>query len=797
MSRASTKENLYLYDGWQNLSGGMDSSRTPDLIDPSNFSLAVNVTVRGGKPRTRPGFKKITVTPREDLGTEFVEGAFYVNNEFFLGGDSYYRTSDRTSYLIANYGGHIVKIDPTQKTAEKLDIPNQVFTSIKTLVADKRTYFCQVEDYVVIQNGIDIPLIFNVVTEEIRWARTGTNNPKKFLFEVTRIGTEAIIRTTTPHGFQVGDYIEIQGTDPEAYEGNHYVTEVVDQFEFKYDLGEDSPTTPATIEDGISYTRFVPEVPTGLFMAFGQGRLFVVSPNRTEFLAGDILYGDVRGTKENALRFTETQYLAEGGSFSLPASMGQITGMSFASIQDTSTGQGPLFVFGDYGIGSFDVSLPRASIVNPQTFQVVVPGWKDAAIQRVALTRMGCSAPESIVSFNGDMLWRSAIGIRTYRNARADQNNYGITPISAEVSRILDKDPREQTYFTSSIFFDNRMLMTCTPIFEERKVKINNVRKQNIVTQFEPTLIENKGYTIDLDQKVNINVGDKIKFYGGDFPDGKEATVIFTNITSYTSPVERIVKNIMVSVDDLIPGATFETAPQTISNFSYITSPVLPAEIYHRGLVALDYTSVSGVGGKADPAWDGVWGGLNFQHLVSGIFKGRETAFAFTYDSYGNNGIWEITRDLNYDDDGSNQIPILCALETSAYSFGMQMSLKQLQGASLWISDIQGEVKVKSFYRPDNFPCWQEWHTFTRCANVSSPLINETSPVILSGMQALPQQRARVDLPTPSDATDPVGSHPLRNFYYTQIRFEWEGNMRIDKFMLFALDKPERINAFI
>jgi hypothetical protein len=748
MSRAASKDNLYLFDGWQNLSGGMDSSKTPDLIDDAYSALLANITVRGGKPKTRAGFSKLSLTSAD--GADDI-----LRENIFLGGFAAADANKKSSVLLGNYGGYIIRIDTDSLEASVLN-PSLLLHPIS------RTYFCQIEQYVIIQNGVDIPLIYNTQSGVIRRSRTDTNNAKLGIASITRSGTFATLTTTAPHNFVAGDYIEVQGASPQTYTGNFYIESVTSDT-VVYDLGISSPISPATVAS-ISYIRYAPEVPRGLFMAYGQGRLYVVSSERAEFLAGDIITGDVKGTVENALRFTETQYLAEGGSFKLPSSMGLITGMCIMPIQDTSTGQGDLFVFGEYGVASFNVSQPRSAVVDPNTFEIISPGWKDVGIQKVVLSKIGCNSHDSITSFNGDIMWRGADGIRSYRNARAESNSYGVTPMSAEMNRILKAEDPSKIGFISGTTFDNRFISTCAPVFEKRRLSISNT-----------TLAENI-LNIVVNVRHGLENGDLVSLY---LNNGVNILEIPATITGpYT---------LSISTDNSLTNGMSGT----------LVVESKGANVIHKALAILDFNSVSGVGGKSNPAWDGIWTGLNFHHVVSGFFGKQEKAYVFTFDGDSNNGVWEITRDQTFDFDGDSRISISSTLETKSFEFNSQFSLKQLQNLSLWVSDIQGEVTINVDYRPDNYPCWVNWGTATRCAEISSKPLSELDPLVATFIQPLPQSRARIDFPTPKDDIDPSASALLKNFFTVQVRISWTGNLTLDKLLLFSIDKPERVNAFI
>ena len=187
------------------------------------------------------------------------------------------------------------------------------------------------------------------------------------------------------------------------------------------------------------------EVPVGKAMAYGLGRLAVAQENR-------IYLGDIVGGPTSPLKFTETTYLAEGGSFRIPVEAGVegINGMEFVPLGDTATGQGELVIGSDSSITTINTALPREQ-------------WKSTTVQRVATRGSGIASDKSLVLVNSDLWMRSTDGIRSYRMARAEFAQWGQTPQSREVSYILDYDDERMLDGISGALFDNRLLMTANP----------------------------------------------------------------------------------------------------------------------------------------------------------------------------------------------------------------------------------------------------------------------------------------------------------------------------------------------
>jgi hypothetical protein len=237
----------------------------------------------------------------------------------------------------------------------------------------------------------------------------------------------------------------------------------------RFHVTQDGESRPI-IFDGVTARRAKDdEVPVGTIMTYGMGRL-CVTVNGREIAFGD-LYGshDGREGKRNftdpgdsVLLFTESTFLNEGFNASIAFSLGAITGLRFAPQQDSSVGDGEMLAFSENGVSSFFLSQPREL-------------WKDSAFQRVTLINIGGRRHLMIVSFNGDLWFRSDDGWRSYRQARAEQQGWAHLPLSTEVRTYLDADTATLLKYGSAINFDNRLIGTCTPRTNQGKVYHNGL----------------------------------------------------------------------------------------------------------------------------------------------------------------------------------------------------------------------------------------------------------------------------------------------------------------------------------
>lgn len=654
----------YLFDGASSALAGVDSSKSPDLIDENYIAFGYNITCRGGKPKTRPAFVQLSLNQSEALTK--------LQNDQFQGRFDYYDYDLGRSVIIQVHGGYVIKVDPV---IGDVTILNPSDPNLPT----PYHYFVQADKFLIIQNGTDIPFIYDGVT--IRRSYTGANNPAVNNTSITLVGTTATVTTSSPHNYSTGDYIQIDGVLPSGYGGQFYIT-VTGPTTFTYYAGSSSLDTPASYP---GFSRRAPEIPTGLFMEYVLGRIAVVSSDRRTIQVGDIIRGDVVGSVDNVLRFTEKQYIAESTEFSLPASQGRIAGIKAIPLQDTATAQQGLMVFGETGSSSIDLSVPRTE-------------WATKPIQQIAILDVGCSSHNSILGFNGDLIFRDQLGIRSYRSARGEMQSYGQTPISAELNRVLSNDAINQLQFVSGAKFDNRMLMTCSPVFAVR------------------------------------------------------------------------------------PGGG--------------------TDIYHRGLAVLDFTTLSGAGGKSSASWDGVWGGLQFQAIGTGLYDGRHRCFAAVLGNDGKNEIWEITREGGPDKPAdADPTPIQSVIETRAFDFQNEFELKRLLRFDIWLSKIVGSVKFKVFYKNDGEECWTPWYlggdglSFTRCNTTSEVLLPETNSNVDGLVQARPGIRPQVTLPQPTFGCNTETAGDRRNFFESQIRLEWTGQVTIEKYRLMALKLLEKPQA--
>lgn len=204
----------------------------------------------------------------------------------------------------------------------------------------------------------------------------------------------------------------------------------------------------------VIYTNF--ELPTGRMGAYGLGRNWVSLADGRSFIASDIVGGS-SGTiaynfRDAVLKVTENTYLAGGGTFVIPGSIGDIQAMIFTANLDQSLGQGPLQVATASTVFSCQAPVDRttwASVTNP--------------ILTESLKGRGAIGQYGTILVNSDTMFRSIDGLSSLIIARRDFDVWGNVPISFEVDKVFNADDPSLLTSSTAIQFDNRVLYGTFP----------------------------------------------------------------------------------------------------------------------------------------------------------------------------------------------------------------------------------------------------------------------------------------------------------------------------------------------
>lgn len=421
-----------VFDGWLTLEGGVDAGREPDTIEVNQARSALNMTFRGGSATTRPGFRKIDETfplRHYDPGT----GLTWKTKQLWC----YNQT-----ILLPPFGEEDRRIEGEYKAQL---VPLTTFPPPLPPPDEIAFWFTNQSSEDIYRNGkLQCALAYSPHNgEDCIMALIGGR-----LFKIIPGVTAARVSEVLIHG--KGRNLRNMDRFPLAY---------MCQAD-KWLIAQDG-ISPPIIYDGAKARRSnttgtvdETEVPVGTIMAYGMGRLVVVVNDR------DIAFGDLHGSHDlpdpadSLVLFTERNFLAEGFDAAIPFTQGVVTGMAFTPQLDSSTGTGQLMAFAERGSTSFFLSLDRSL-------------WKTSLFQVLSLLTTGLRGHRSISVVNEDLWFRSDDGVRSYRQARSEPSGWAHIPLSTPVRQFLENDADFLLKYASSMYFDNRILVTTSPMWNQ------------------------------------------------------------------------------------------------------------------------------------------------------------------------------------------------------------------------------------------------------------------------------------------------------------------------------------------
>lgn len=634
-----------------------------------------------------------------------------------------------------------------------------------------RHYFCQAEKYLVIQDGVNAPFIFD--GKNIRRSHI-TSNPAFSM----GIGSGTVVSAlVTDRGFGYTSAptvtISAPGGAGTTATGTAAIGGTSGQVEriTVSNAGTSYTSTPTiTITGGggsgakaYAILENPSEIPTGSIMAYGQGRLFIANPNRFEVQALDIVGSHVNvkagTTTSGAINYplsdprtsvlfnTENTYLNEGGSLLMPSFMGKITGMQFVPTQNTVAGQGQLFVFCEFGAATFAVTTPRSAWGTTSGFQTVL------------YTNIGAVGPDAFAQVNGDLFFRSNDGLRTYKNATAEMETYGNTAMSAEMNNILEQEPIHLLQDVSLAYTDRgRVLMTALPQEYQPETfnsKSKKVYKALISLDFN-SMTGSLGKTAAAYDGIWTGV-DMLQVIAGDFGRRNRAFIlgISCNLNSVWEIDSKAFEDRPIAGSELTFSNSFLSGTYQTTSLAGTTS----AKFDLSKIAALGPQSIklilSTENESAATTWTSAGMGLQGVSLtyaisnfdvsentffsdprISPFIKGLKTTLSTQASGKASNEVDlgpinttgfiyvyaaassalpaenSSTFSLALTGTSSGSVPIRAELETSAYSFRSMFELKKLLRADFWFSNLKDQTDVEVYYKPDQYPSWIFWDNF-------------------------------------------------------------------------------------
>jgi hypothetical protein len=201
-------------------------------------------------------------------------------------------------------------------------------------------------------------------------------------------------------------------------------------------------------------------------------------------------------------------------------------------------------------------------------------------------------------------------------------------------------------------------------------------------------------------------------------------------------------------------------------------SPISTTQgVYNQALVALNNDLLSTVRDKKPPAYDGAWPGMNVMGMMTGDFAAVERCYQFVFNTVLNTlELWELLPQSASDVENNPNPPIIGDNGTQAIQWWFespvlfreqnlaQRTFKQLNNGEIMVDKLVGQVNFQAFYKPDQYPCWIPWLSWSECATKPA---DATKPAF----------KPRMGLGTPSGIPcDPYNNRPLREGFNFQFK---------------------------
>ncbi len=366
-----------LFDGFVELSGGCDGGISASLIQRNQVAAACNYSFRDAFVKTRPPYVNIPFTFANDAVESRWTGIYQ--------GSVFYQSRFGSSAFVVSRGGKLFLI-----TLGPTNVLSEITPSIVIVTTAEFTVPAPAASVVVFVNSeIELEVGDNVIIDSGSYTIT---NRATGQITVTYNGGAA--GATAASGSSV---LNAGGNPIIEFETNPATLDFVFLFQAEnYVIVLAENQAPVFYDGSVARLAGVGELPSGVFGAYGWGRIWITLNDRRSFVAGDLVRGP-SGTPaldfvDSILKFTENDFLNEGGAFGVPFNAGLITGMQFLATQDTSLGIGVLLVGTTNMVFSVNAPVDRTT-------------WKNLQypIQTVSLLDYGPQGARSTVSVNGDM----------------------------------------------------------------------------------------------------------------------------------------------------------------------------------------------------------------------------------------------------------------------------------------------------------------------------------------------------------------------------------------------------------
>lgn len=212
----------------------------------------------------------------------------------------------------------------------------------------------------------------------------------------------------------------------------------------------------------------VNEIPAATCMDYFQGRIWYAQGRN--YSATDIVFNHNSGTigyayRDSILNVTESPLCFGGDGFSVPSQAGNIRALKHTTNMDATLGEGDLYIFTLETVWKATIPTSRQDWIDLTLFTDA--SKNNAPRQTLVQDVNGTYGERSVISMNGDLFYRSIIGINSLMVSLRYFTQWGNRTISSNENRVFQYEDRSQLHLANGINFDNRLWQTCLPIMTD------------------------------------------------------------------------------------------------------------------------------------------------------------------------------------------------------------------------------------------------------------------------------------------------------------------------------------------
>jgi hypothetical protein len=756
---------LKLTTSQQNFQGGVDSSkvtliaseRNPNGLGADQLAWAFNCTVRRGGISPRPGWTRIGTVPQG----QFMDAEIYAPLNAY-------------PYIISMIAGQIYQ--------HRVDTDNSIVNlseqSGLTMPVTTKGFMCQGEEFLVIQAGDyeTLPLFWDGMNLVRSRGFTADSLPNP-TFTVPAIGGVVLATLTAPYTGGTNELFTIDGYQYRqvAPAQRYNVSSVVNGATPAYISGQ---IARIIYSEGLYIPASAGGNPAVTVAAFTANYSTLGAPpipdsgTPTAYLQSTTI---IAATQYELLNHPTTQNLSGGPLY------------TWSTITFNFT-PNPLAAPGANEVWLINVNDPRAgTVVTPTMLPPQLPagGPMDYYMGRMWVAN-------GTEYLGGDIVGGSSgTGIYGYRDAilSITENEY----LSGGGTFAVPTNSGNITALKHNANLDTALGQGLLFPFTRKSIYSVNVppdRAEWDVLEEPLQRVAQINFGTTSDRSVIPVNGDL--FYRS--PDGIRSLIMAIRYfgqwgnTPISEEVIRALQNDDQTLLDWVSAVNFENR---------LLTTCLPVEtdfgVAYRGLVSLDFDLVSSMRGKTDPAWEGIWEGLDILKLVKGDFGGVERTFAFVRARLDNTlGLWELSKDNPEDENSFGPARITWIFETPSYDWGNCNQLKELDTLRIWIDRVYGKVDFTLYYRNDQNACWNYWNAWSTCAarNDCEDPGNEYCEYPTTIYKQ--QYRAMMTMPKAPQYCDVSMDRPTNQGYSFQFRLVIKGSCRVRGLFAYAMTKEEQ-----